>query len=65
MMGAMILQPAVGWMLDRHWQGSLAGAVRVYDLAAYQAGFALMLGWVALSLVLISLSRETYCKPMA
>jgi MFS family permease len=65
MMGAMILQPAVGWVLDRHWTGTLAGAVRVYDLAAYQAAFALMLAWVLLSLILISLSRETYCRPMA
>jgi MFS family permease len=65
MMGAMILQPAEGWMLDRHWLGSLAGAVRIYEFAAWQAGFALMLGWVALSLILISLSRESYCKPMA
>ena len=65
MMGAMVLQPAVGWMLDRHWQGTQEGGVRLYDLAAYQAGFALLLGWVAVSLILISLSRETYCKPMA
>jgi len=65
MMGAMVLQPAVGWMLDRHWQGAQEGGVRLYDLAAYQTGFALLLGWVAVSLILISLSRETYCKPMA
>jgi hypothetical protein len=52
-------------MLDRNWHGTLSGAVRLYDLSAYQAGFALMLGWVLLSLVLISVSRETYCKPMA
>ncbi len=65
MIGAMVLQPAVGWMLDRHWQGAQEGGVRFYDLAAYQSGFALLLGWVAVSLVLISLSRETYCKPLA
>jgi MFS family permease len=65
MIGAMVLQPAVGLMLDRNWHGKLSGAVRLYDLAAYQAGFALMLAWVLLSLILISLSRETYCKPIA
>ena len=64
MIGAMILQPAVGWMLDRHWQGAVSGGVRVYDLAAYHAGFTLLLGWAALALVLISLTRETGCKPM-
>ncbi len=64
MIGAMILQPAVGWMLDRHWHGALSGGVRVYDLAAYQAGFMLLLGWTAVALVLISLTRETRCRPM-
>jgi MFS family permease len=62
MIGGMILQPAVGWMLDRHWQGALAHGVRIYDLDAYQAGFALMLGWMLAALVLISLSRETFCR---
>jgi MFS family permease len=64
MLGAMILQPAVGWMLDRQWLGATANGVRVYDLAAYQSGFALMVGWVALSLLLVSLTRETACKPL-
>ena len=30
-LGAMLLQPAIGWMLDRNWQGGLAGGVRIYD----------------------------------
>lgn len=29
MMGPMLLQPAVGWMLDRSWQGEIADGVRV------------------------------------
>jgi MFS family permease len=65
MLGGMVLQPAVGWMLDRHWQGALSGGVRIYDYAAYQAGFLLMLGWVVVSLILISLTRETHCKQSA
>jgi MFS family permease len=65
MMGPMILQPLVGWMLDRNWHGALAAGVRVYDLAAYRSGFALMLGWLALSFVLILLTRETGCRQSA
>jgi MFS family permease len=38
-LGAMILQPAIGWLLDRNWQGNIAGGVRIYDLAAYRLGF--------------------------
>lgn len=65
MLGGMVLQPAVGWMLDRHWQGAASGGVRTYDYDAYQAGFMLMFGWVVVSLILISLTRETYCKQSA
>ncbi len=63
MMGPMLLQPAIGWMLDRHWQGALADGIRVYGLEAYQAGFGLMIAWIALSAVLLIFTQDTYCKP--
>ena len=62
LMGGMILQPAVGWMLDRQWAGTTTNGVRVYDAAAYQAGFALMFACIVLSLVLILFTRETHCR---
>lgn len=62
MMGPMILQPAVGWVLDRMWGGVLHEGVRVYDLAAYKNGFSLMLAWLALSFVLLLFTRETGCR---
>jgi nitrate/nitrite transporter NarK len=62
MMGVMILQPAVGWMLDRHWSGAAANGVRTYDAAAWQDGFTLVFAWVAVSLVCIALTRETGCR---
>ena len=62
LMGGMILQPAVGWMLDRRWSGALVNGGRVYDAAAYQAGFALMFVAVAISLALVTLARETGCR---
>ena len=64
MMGPMVLQPAVGWMLDKHWDGEIADGERLYSLAAYHNGFGLMLAWLGLSLVLILLTRETHCKQM-
>ncbi len=64
MTGPMALQPAVGWVLDRYWDGSLAAGVRVYGENAYRAGFSLILGWTVLSLVLVSLTRETRCRQM-
>ena len=64
MFGGMILQPLVGYVLDRHWSGRLADGVRVYDFAAYRWGFALILAWGALSLVLLAFTRETSCRQM-
>ncbi len=62
MMGPMLLQPAVGWMLDQRWDGQMAGGERLYSLDAYHASFSLMLGWLVLSLVLVLMTRETQCK---
>jgi MFS family permease len=62
MLGGMIMQPAVGWMLDRRWTGASANSVRVYDFDAYRAGFALMLIWLAAALVLLVFVRETHCR---
>jgi hypothetical protein len=55
----------VGWLLDRNWTGELLQGIRIYDMAAYRAGFALMLGWALVSLVLLFFTRETRCRQMA
>jgi MFS family permease len=59
---ALVLQPSVGWVLDRLWTGSLRDGERLYDLAAYRAGFGLMMAWLVVSLVLVPLTRETHCR---
>ena len=65
MLGVTVLQPAVGWVLDRRWEGAVREGVRVYSLAAYQAGFWLMMGWILAALVLLFFARETRCRQMA
>ena len=65
MLGGMFMQPLVGLVLDWRWGGRIVEGVRVYDYAAYQWGFALLLAWGAVSLVLLAFTRETYCKPVA
>jgi MFS family permease len=65
MFGVTVLQPAVGWVLDRRWDGAVRDGVRTYGLEAYQAGFGLMMGWIVLGLLLFCLTRETYCRPSA
>ncbi len=58
MTGPMLMQPAVGWMLDRHWQGAVSDGVRLYSATAYQQGFLLMVGWLALASILIFFTTE-------
>jgi len=60
MAGPTLLQPVVGWMLDRSWSGDLVDGIRTYNIAAYHAGFRLMIAWAILSLVLLFFTRETY-----
>ena len=65
LMGGMFLQPGVGWILDRNWLGSTEGGARIYDAAAYQAGFTLIFVSIVLSLILILMARETHCRQMS
>jgi hypothetical protein len=65
MLGGLVMQPLVGYMLDRQWSGAMSNGVRAYDFAAYRDGFALFLAWGALSLVLLAFTRETRCRQAA
>lgn len=62
MVGGMVMQPLIGWTLDRHWHGATANGARVYDFNAYQSGFALLLIWGAAAVVLLLFTRETHCR---
>jgi MFS family permease len=65
MLGGMVMQPVVGLVLDRHWDGALADGVRIYGAEAYRYGFAGMLAWAALGFVLLALTKESRCRPLA
>jgi MFS family permease len=64
MLGGMVMQPLVGFMLDRHWDGATSGGGRAYGFAAYQWGFGLMLAWGAAGLAMLVFTRETFCRQM-
>lgn len=63
MIGPMLLQPAIGQLLEKNWGGGMAAGVRVYDLPAFHVAFLLIVGWAVASCLLISATTETYCKP--
>ena len=65
MLGPMILQPAVGLILDLHWQGHRVDGIKQYSLDAYQLGFSLMLAWLVLGAILILFTVETRCEQVA
>ena len=64
MIGPMILQPAIGWILDYYWKGEIVNGVRIYDLSAYRKGFLLMLAWSILAAILILFTKETHGRQM-
>lgn len=57
-LGTAILQPLVGWAIDR----AHAGSGSPLGLADYQVGMGIMLGFALMGLVAIAFVRETYCK---
>jgi sugar phosphate permease len=52
-LGTAIMQPLVGWAIDRAGGGGLA---------AYQSGIAILLGFSLLGLLATLFIRETYCR---
>jgi len=65
MLGPTLLQPAIGWALDRSWTGAMAGGVRLYGVDAFGAAFAMIVAWSLLSCLLIAITRETDCRQTA
>jgi MFS family permease len=65
MIGPTLLQPAIGWIIGQHWTGKMVNGVHVYDVSAFRSGFVLMVGWLVMSSILLSLTKETYCKQSA
>jgi nitrate/nitrite transporter NarK len=65
MIGPMLLQPAIGRVLDARWSGEVANGLRVYSPAAFRSGFLLIVAWSCLTAVLATLTRETHCRQIS
>ncbi|HRC71577.1 MAG TPA: MFS transporter [Candidatus Competibacter sp.] len=61
-LGAALVQPLFGWIMDLTWRGALANGVRAYGTADYRAGFLLILAGVALAVAASAFFRETRCR---
>ncbi len=61
-LGPSILQPLVGWVMDRGWQGAMLDGARLYSAADYRGGLALMAVFAALGALSAFFVRETGCR---
>lgn len=59
-LGAAIMQPAFGWVMDLGWNGAVQNGVRVYAWTDYQHGLWLSFSFTVLALVASLRVRETY-----
>ena len=57
-----LLQPLVGWIMDRRWDGTMAGGVRLYDSADYRWGLLVvaLAAWIGAAATWYV--RETGCR---
>ena len=60
-LGAGLLQPLVGWVLDRSWDGTLVNGAKLYSAADFRLAFGMLLAFTLFSLVATFFVRETYC----
>jgi len=64
-LGPAILQPLVGWVMDRSWlaaNGVLQAGVRLYSPADFRTGLLLMASAAALGCLATLRIRETGCR---
>ncbi len=61
-LGAAVMQPAFGWVLDLTWDGAMREGVRLYGRGDYLNGLWLSFGCALIALVAAPLMRETHCR---
>ena len=61
-LGAGVLQPLVGWVMDLAWKGETLAGVRIYDLAAWRSGVMVVTVCAALGALSSWWIVETRCR---
>ena len=57
-----VMQPLMGWLLDKSWSGEMEYQVRVYAKGDYQVATAALILTLIMSLICAIALRETHCK---
>ena len=61
-LGPAVLQPLVGWAMDRGWDGTLAEGARLYAPSAYATGLIFLAAAAAVGAIATLFVRETGCR---
>lgn len=64
-LGAAVMQPLFGWVMDLGWDGRVVGGVRVYAPGDYRWGLLAMLCFAVLAVLGAARVRETGCRNIA
>ena len=59
-----VMQPLIGWLLDRSWEGALQQGARVYSESGYSGAFASLLVVNLAALLGTLILRETRCRQL-
>lgn len=59
--GGALIQPLIGLILDRRWDGAMEAGARIYSPAAYQVAFITLFASLALAFAASLFVRETWC----
>lgn len=61
-LGPAVLQPLVGWAMDRSWDGTLQDGVRIYSAGNYRTALLLLFVSAILGAISALFVRETRCR---
>lgn len=63
--GAALVQPGFGWVLDQYWAGALVAGVKLYPLMAFERAFWLCAAILLAAFVVVLFTKETNCSNVA
>ena len=61
-LGAAIMQPLFGWVLDAGWDGKIVNSINLYSWGNYQNAMLLMFAFAVIAVIAALRIKETRCK---
>jgi len=61
-LGAAIIQPLFGWVLDLGWDGKIVNGINLYSWQNYQNAMLLMFSFAVIAVIAAVRIKETHCK---